>query len=150
VYGSAPSNWSSSSTQSGSTSWSDGGSDGSKSASMSGTGGNALVAGPPTWTSDPISVAAGAALDLGVSVQARGVSSPPSAGLVYLGAAGQVLETVKLISAPLTTVGFERLEQTVTIPAGVAQVRVVLSGFSPTDLTTSGTVTFDDVGLFES
>jgi hypothetical protein len=36
----------------------------------------------------------------------------------------------------------------VTIPAGVTQVRVVLTGFTPTDTATAGTVTFDDVGLF--
>jgi hypothetical protein len=30
----------------------------------------------------------------------------------------------------------------------VAQVRVKLIGFSPTDLRTSGTVKFDEVGLF--
>jgi hypothetical protein len=29
----------------------------------------------------------------------------------------------------------------------VAEVRVVLFGFSPADLRTAGTVTFDDVGL---
>jgi hypothetical protein len=39
-------------------------------------------------------------------------------GLVYLGAAGQVLDTVSLITAPLTTSGFATLEQAVTIPAG--------------------------------
>jgi hypothetical protein len=37
----------------------------------------------------------------------------------------------------------------VTLPPGVVQVRVVLFGFSPTDLRTAGTVTFDDIGLFE-
>jgi hypothetical protein len=31
----------------------------------------------------------------------------------------------------------------------VAQVRVVLLGFGPTDLHTAGSVTFDDIGLFE-
>jgi hypothetical protein len=36
----------------------------------------------------------------------------------------------------------------VTIPAGVAQVRIVLTGFAPTDLATAGSATFDDVGLF--
>jgi hypothetical protein len=37
----------------------------------------------------------------------------------------------------------------VTLPPGVAQVRVVLLGFSPADLHTAGSVTFDDIGLFE-
>jgi len=68
--------------------------------------------------------------------------------LTFLGAAGNVLSTVNLITAPLTTAGFTKLQQTVTIPAGATQVRVKLSGFSPTDTRTSGTVKFDDVGLF--
>jgi hypothetical protein len=137
-----PANWSGSNTSARSTSWSDG------SASISGTGGNALVSGSPAWTSDPIAVTAGETLDFVVSVRASGLSSAASGGLVYLGPLGQVLETARLVTAPLTTVGFQTLEQSVTIPAGVAQIRVVLSGFSPTDVATSGTVTFDDVGLF--
>jgi serine protease AprX len=140
--GSGPAGWSGSDTQAGSTSWSGG------TVSISGTGGNALLAGSPAWTSDPIAVTAGEALDFVVSVRASGLSSAPSAGLLYLSGAGQVLQTVRLITAPLTTAGFRTLEQAVTIPAGVAQVRVVLSGFGPTDVATSGTATFDDVGLF--
>lgn len=140
--GTGPANWSGSNTQAGSTSW-DGGS-----ASISGTGGSALLAGSPRWTSDPIAVSAGETLDFVVSVRSNGLSSAPSAGLVYLGALGQTLDTVRLVTAPATTVGFQTLEQAVTIPAGVAQVRVLLNGFAPTDVATSGTVTFDDVGLF--
>lgn len=56
---------------------------------------------------------------------------------------------MRVLTAPLTTSGFATLEQTVTIPAGVARIRVVLVGFAATDTNTSGTVTFDDVGLFE-
>jgi serine protease AprX len=140
--GSGPASWSGTNTQAGSTSW-DGGS-----VSISGNGGSVLASGSPTWTSDPIPVTAGEALDLVVSVRASGLSSAPGAGLAYLGALGQVVQTVRLITAPATTVGFQTLEQAVTIPAGVAQVRVVLNGFAPTDVATSGTVTFDDVGLF--
>jgi hypothetical protein len=51
--------------------------------------------------------------------------------------------------APLTTAGFQTLEQSVTIPTGVASVRLVLTGFAPAHVATAGTVTFDDVGLFE-
>jgi hypothetical protein len=40
------------------------------------------------------------------------------------------------------------LEKSVTVPAGVAEVRVVLSGFAPTDTHTSGNVVFDDVGIY--
>jgi hypothetical protein len=57
---------------------------------------------------------------------------------------------VRVLTAPLSTDGFVTLEKSVTIPAGVAQVRVVLTGFAPTDLRTSGVVTFDDVGLYRA
>jgi hypothetical protein len=146
--GAAPEGWSGSSTGAGSATWSDGGSDGSKSASTSGNGGSAATSGSPSWTSDPITVTAGEVLTLRVSVSSLNASSAATAGLAYLGSAGNVLSTVNLITAPLTTTGFAVLQQTVTIPAGVTQVRVKLTGFAPTDTRTSGTVTFDDVGLF--
>jgi hypothetical protein len=145
--GSGPDAWSGSSTGAGSATWSDGGSDGAKSAGASGNGGNAAVSGSPSWTSDPIAVTPGEVLTLVVSVQSQ-ASSAASAGLVYLGAAGNVLQTVNLITAPLSTTGFAKLQQLVTIPAGVTQVRVTLSGFAPTDTRTSGTVKFDEVGLY--
>ncbi|HZI65781.1 MAG TPA: Ig-like domain-containing protein, partial [Thermoanaerobaculia bacterium] len=143
-----PAAWSGSSTGAGSTTWSDGGSDGAKSAGATGNGGNAATSGSPSWTSDAIVVTPGEALSFLVSVSSANASSAPTAGLVYLGAAGNVLQTVNLITAPLTTAGFAKLEQPVTIPPGVAQVRVKLVGFAPTDLRTSGTVRFDEVGLF--
>ncbi len=146
--GSGPAAWSSESTAAGSSSWSDGGSDGNRSAATSGNGGNAAVSGAPSWTSDPIAVVPGEVLTLVASVQTQGASSAASAGLVYLGAAGQVLNSVTLLTAPLTTNGFAKLERVVTVPAGVAQVRVKLVGFAPNDLRTSGTVRFDEVGLF--
>jgi hypothetical protein len=142
-----PAYWSGSSTGAGTATWSDGGSDGAKSAGISGNGGSA-GSGSPSWTSDPIAVVPGEVLTLAVAVQSQAASSGASTGLVYLGAAGNVLQTVNLISAPLTTSGFAKLEQVVTIPAGVTQVRVKLVGFSPADLRTSGTVKFDEVGLF--
>jgi immune inhibitor A len=148
--GSAPESWTGSSTPAGSASYSQsGGSEGSAAASMSGNGGNAAVHGSPTWTSDPIAVVVGETLDFRVLVSTFGASTAPTAGLVYLGPLGNVVNTVNLITAPLTTLGFATLEQAVTIPPGVADVRVVLRGFAPTDVSTAGTVTFDDVGLFE-
>jgi hypothetical protein len=147
--GAAPASWSGSSTQAGSTSWSDSGTDGSKGASMSGSGGNAATNGSPTWTSAPVAVVPGESLELGVAVSSFGASSAPTVGLIYLGPVGNVLSQATLLTAPLTTGGFETLERTVTIPAGVADVRIVLRGFAPTDLATTGAVTFDDVGLFE-
>jgi hypothetical protein len=146
--GSGPEGWSGSSTGAGGASWSDGGSDGSKSAGTSGNGGNAAASGSPSWTSDSISVTPGEVLTFSASISALNSSSAATAGLVYLGAAGNVLQTLNLITAPLTTTGFAKLEQAVTIPAGVTQVRVKLVGFSPADLRTSGTVRFDEVGLF--
>jgi hypothetical protein len=147
--GTGPANWTSSDSKAGTTQWSDGGSDGAKSASVSGNGGNALLAGSPRWTSDPVAVSAGETLSLVVSIRSTGASSAATAGLTYLGAAGQVLDTVTHLTAPLTTQGFVTLETPVTIPAGVTQVRIVLTGFAPTDTHTAGTLTFDAVGLFE-
>ena len=51
------------------------------------------------------------------------------------------------LTAPLSTDGFRDLSTTVTVPAGVVQVRVV-SRFSLLDPAARGTVTFDDVRLF--
>jgi trimeric autotransporter adhesin len=146
--GNGPDAWSGSSTGAGNATWSDGGSDGSKSAATSGNGGTAVLGGAPSWTSDPIAVTPGQILTFAASISSVNASSAATAGLVYLGAAGNVLSTVNLITAPLTTAGFTRLQQTVTIPAGVSSVRVKLVGFAPTDAHTAGTVKFDDVGLF--
>ena len=147
--GTSPDSWSSSSTGAGTASWSEGGSDGTHSASLTGNGGNALVHGSPSWTSSPVAVTPGEALELAASVRTDGVSSAPTAGLIYLGPAGEVLQTVRLLTAPLATDGFAPLSEVVTIPAGVAQVKVLLAGFAATDIATRGTVTFDEVGLFE-
>jgi M6 family metalloprotease-like protein len=144
-----PAAWTGTSTGAGTTSYSeDGGSDGSSGASMSGTGGNAALAGVPTWTSSPVAVKPGELLDLRVLVSSAGMSSAPSVGLAYLGSAGKVLDTVRLLQVPLVTDGFATLEKSVTVPKGVTEVRIVLSGFAATDLATAGTVTFDDVGLY--
>jgi hypothetical protein len=87
-------------------------------------------------------------LTLAAKVQVSGASSAPSVGPAYLGLSGTLLETVTVLTVPLTTDSFAALERNVTIPSGVVQVRVVLAGFAPTDLHTAGTVTFDEVGLF--
>ncbi len=49
---------------------------------------------------------------------------------------------------PNLTDGFSIVEESVSVPDGVEEVRLVLSGFSATDTRTSGTITFDDVGLY--
>jgi hypothetical protein len=116
---------------------------------MTGTGRSALLGGVPTWTSAPIAVAPGEVLTLQVDVKSVGLSSAPQVSVAYLGAAGELLNTVKVLTAPLTTNGaFETLSQTVTVPANVTSLRIVLAGFNPTDTRTKGTVSFDDVGLF--
>ena len=144
-----PEGWSSQSTTAGTASSSStGGTDGSRAAQAQGTGGNAALVGSPTWTSAPIAVTGAATYDLTAAVKATGLSSAPSVGLVYLNGSGQVVNTVKLLTAPLTTSGFTTIEKAVTIPIGIAQVRVTLTAFTPTDLASAGTVTFDDIGLF--
>ena len=60
-----------------------------------------------------------------------------------------MLNTVKVLTAPLTTNGaFQTLSQTLVVPANVTSLRIVLAGFAPTDTRTKGTVSFDNVGLF--
>jgi M6 family metalloprotease-like protein len=147
--GTAPEGWTGSSTGAGTTGYSEsGGTDGSSAVTITGTRKSVLLGEMPTWTSSPIDVVAGELLELRVSVSSSGMSSAPGVGLVYLGAAGEILETVRLLEIPLATQGFSTLEQAVTLPPGVAQVRVILLGFAATDTRTRGTVTFDDVGLY--
>jgi M6 family metalloprotease-like protein len=147
--GAAPEGWTAGGTPAGMTGYSStGGTDGSKAVTITGTRKSVLLGGIPTWTSSPIAVAPGEVLELQVSVSTDKVSSAPGIGLAYLGAAGELLNTVRLIDVPLVTNGFTTLQQTVTLPPGVAQVRIVLFGFAPTDTRTSGTVTFDRVGLY--
>jgi PKD repeat protein len=146
--GSGPADWESD-DGAGTASWEEAeGSDGSRAVSLTGDGRSVALAGMPSWTSAPIDVAPGEALELQVSVLADGLSSAPGIGLAYLGPAGELLDTVRLLKVPRLTEGLTTLSTAVTLPPGVAQVRVVLFGFSPTDVRTSGTVTFDDVGLF--
>jgi len=146
--GSGPEAWSASNTGAGTANWSVGGSDGLRSASVNGSGGSVALNGSPTWTSDPIAVTPGEVLSLVVSVRSTGMSSPGAAGIAYLSATGELLNTVTLLTTPLTTNGFTSIEQSVTVPSGVSEVRVTLAGFAFTDPATLGEVTFDDVGLF--
>ena len=146
--GDGPEGWTSSDTAAGDTSWSESGEDGSMAATMTGTGGSALLSGAPSWTSAPVSVIPGEVLDLVVSVKTTQASSAPAVDLVYLGSTGLVLDTVQALTAPLSSDGFVRLERAITVPSGVTEIRVVLSGFAATDTKTSGTVVFDRVGLY--
>jgi hypothetical protein len=144
--GTGPEAWQGTSTGAGTTTWSQDG-EGDRSASMTGTRKSALLLGAPTWTSAPMAVTPGEALTLSVDVASVGLSSAPNIGLAYLGSAGQVLGVVSLVSVPTATNGFTTLTQSLTVPANVTQLRIVLTGFAATDLRTSGTVTFDNVRL---
>jgi immune inhibitor A len=147
--GDAPEAWTGTDTGAGTTEWSDdGGTDGSRGASITGSGASTVLAGMPRWTSEPIAVSPGELLELRALVSAQGMSSAPAVGLAYLGSAGQLLDTVRLISVPKVTSGFIPVEKVVSLPPGVAQVRVVLFGFAVGDLRTAGTVTFDEIELF--
>ena len=102
----------------------------------------------PTWTSTPFTVTPGELLTVAVDVKSVGLSSAPSLSLAYLGQAGQLINTVKVLTAPLATTGFSTLSAQVSVPANVTSVKLVLSGFAPTDTRTAGTVSFDNVGAW--
>jgi CARDB protein/BNR repeat protein len=140
--GTGPAGWTGTSTESGSASWSAG------SVSLTGSGSASLLGGSPRWTSDPIAVSAGESLSLQVSAKAVAASSPASVGLLYLDAGGQVVGSASPIGVPLETDGVATLESTLVVPAGTVQARVELRAFSALDPSPSGTVTFEEVGLF--
>jgi serine protease AprX len=149
--GTAPDSWQGQSTGAGSTSYnqnSSNSSDGNDSVSITGTGGSAALAGTPTWSSAPFAVNPGELLTVAVDVKSVGLSSAPSLSMAYLGPAGELLNTVKVLTAPLTTTGFSTLSTQVSVPLNVTSVRLVLAGFAPTDTKTTGTVTFDNVGVW--
>jgi subtilisin family serine protease len=149
--GSGPDSWQGGSTGAGSTSYNQNSSNttnGTSSVSIGGTGKSAVLYGVPTWTSAAFTVTPGELLTVAVDVSSTKLSSAPSVGLAYLGAAGQVLNTVKVLTAPLTSAGFTTLSAQVQVPANVTSAQLVLTGFAPTDTKTTGTVTFDNVGVW--
>ncbi len=149
--GTGPDAWQGSSTGAGTASSSSSASkasDGSHSVSISGTGGSVVLAGMPTWTSSAFAVTPGELLTISVDVQCVGLSSAPSLSLAYLGPAGDVLNTVKVLTAPLTTTGFTTLSSQLQVPLNVTSARLVLAGFAPTDTHSGGTITFDNVGVW--
>jgi serine protease AprX len=149
--GNGPESWQSGSTGAGTTSYgssSSSASDGTRSVSISGTGKSVVLSGAPTWTSAPFTVTPGELLTVSVDVSCVRLSSAPSLSLAYLGPAGELLNTVKVLTAPLATTGFATLSSEVQVPLNVTSVRLVLAGFSPTDTRTAGTVIFDNVGVW--
>jgi hypothetical protein len=123
--GSSPDGWSSAGT----TSYDEGGSDGSRS----------VTAGPGgSWTSDPVVVQAGDKLDLSVA-------STGAAGTVLvqqLSATGAVLSSLTTPLSATSAGAWRTAEQTITVPVGVTGLRVVLLGGA------LGTTRFDAVGLW--
>jgi hypothetical protein len=152
--GEAPADWEGNSTGAGTTEWSeesstegDGSSD--RSATISGTGQSALLHGVPTWTSAPVAIVPGETLTLAVDVSTSGMSSAPAVNIAYFGSLGELIGSVSVLSAPLSTGdAFQTLEQTLVMPVNVTSLRIVLAGFAATDTRTAGTVSFDNVGLF--
>jgi hypothetical protein len=146
--GSSPSGWSGSqgtgyNTNSGNAS------DGTRSVSGTGNGGPAAVLNP-AWTSGPIAVTPGKSYNLAVSIKSQGLTSAPGLKVVYLDAVGNIVCTVTGIATNISgTTGMQEVLGQITVPPGVAQVRLSLQAFSPTDLLTGGTVWFDDVWLWE-
>jgi hypothetical protein len=124
--GTAPDNWSSS----GETTYSQGGSDGERSASAGPTG---------SWESDPIAVEAGT--EYGFSVDVSGAAGTVT--IEQLSAAGTVIASLPLLSAASPVGVFQTLAGALTIVSGATQVRVRLAG------SIAGTATFDNVWLWE-
>jgi hypothetical protein len=147
--GEGPAAWQGSSTAAGSTGWSETGSDGARAVTITGTGKSVVLHGLPAWSSAPIAVSPGQRLSLSLDVASQGLSSAPSVGVAWLDATGGLLSSVTALTAPLKSSGFVTLEKALSVPAGVSGLRIVLYGFSATDLATRGTVTFDNVGLYE-
>lgn len=145
--GQSPDGW----TGSGSTGYDNSGSNssqGSGAVSVTGAGLPASVLNP-TWTSAPIDVVPGETYNLALTVNAIGASSAPRVRIVYLNALGNVLSTVNGIVTTLNgTTGLQQVTGQIVIPAGVAQVKLLLVGFSPTDLNTQGTIWFDNVWMW--
>ena len=152
--GEAPADWEGNSTGAGTTEWSeessaDGEGSTDRSVTISGTGQSALLHGVPTWTSTPVAVIPGETLTLSVDVSTSGMSSAPAVNLAYFGSLGELIGSVSVLSAPLSTGdAFQTLEQTLVVPVNVTSLRIVLAGFAPTDARTAGAVSFDNVGLF--
>lgn len=123
-------------------------SDGTHSVSATGNGGPATVLNP-AWTSAPIAVTPGQAYNLSMTVSTSDASTAPAMQVVYLDAVGNVLNTTTGISTSVTGTSVAKLVLgKITVPQGVSSVRLKLLGFSPTDLSTGGTVYFDDVWLW--
>lgn len=123
-------------------------SDGSKSVSITGNGGSATLLNS-AWTSAPIDVVSGQTYDLAMTVKTQGLSSSPSLQVNYLDATGKVLSTVNGLTTQLTgTAAATEVLGKLTVPAGVSKIQLVLTGFSLTDLTTKGTVWFDNVWVW--
>jgi hypothetical protein len=123
-------------------------SDGSRSVRVTGNGGAATLLNP-SWTSAPIDVAAGQTYRLAMTVKTQGLSSAPSLQVTFLDAAGTVLNKVTGITTSITgdTAAQEVLGQ-ITLPPGVTQVRLTLTGFSALDPATHGSAWFDDIWMW--
>lgn len=103
------------------------------------------------WVSGIIEVTAGTVYDLAMTVTAvNAPTAAPSLQVSLLGPTGTVTGALTALAAPAGgTAGATQLLGQITIPPGVSQIRLVLSGFAPTDLRPAGTVYFDDIWLWQ-
>jgi hypothetical protein len=117
--------------------------DGVRSVSILGTG----TATGGSWTSSAIAVKAGQQLTVKVDVVGAGRSSGPVLRVNFVGAAGALLSSVT-VATGVAGSALSTLAAAVTVPADTTALTVTLLGFAPTDLSTSGTVTFDNVRVY--
>lgn len=143
--GQTPDGW----TSSGATSYDTSGRHATDGTGAVGAKGTGLATGAGTWTSAPIGVKAGERYDLAMTVGTLDASAPPSLRVSYLDPTGAVVSKVVGITTTLTGNSPAReVTGEITVPAGVSHLRLALSGSTPTDLTPTGTVWFDDLWMW--
>jgi hypothetical protein len=145
--GQSPDGW----TGSGNTGYDNSGSNsshGSSAVSVTGTGMPASFQNP-SWTTAQIDVTPGEVYNLALTIDAIGASSAPRLQVVHIGPLGNILGMVNgLVTTLSGTTGAQQVTGQLNIPPGVTQIKLVLVGFSPTDLNTQGTIWFDDIWLW--
>lgn len=115
--------------------------DGQRSALVVGTGSPLSGA----WVSDPVAVSAGEVLTVSVDAVTVNASSGPQLAVQFVDSVGGVLGVLTVATGATSSLTLSGL---VEVPAGAAALRIELRGFASTDLLTSGTVSFDNVGVY--
>jgi alpha-L-rhamnosidase len=143
--GTSPQGW----NGTGSTAYDNSGSHASEGTDAVGVRGSGSPTGAGRWTSAPIAVDPGQNYDLAMTVGTVEASSAPSLAVTYLDDGGAVLGKTTAIATPLTgDTALRQLTGRITVPPGVAKVRLTLTGFAVSDLTPTGTAWFDDLWMW--